>query len=223
MNGRAVIFDLDGTLIDTAPDLTRATNHVLQLNGRPAVSVDEVRGMVGRGARKLIALGFARTGAEVEPERLDELFDVFVDFYAENIAVDSRLFPGARAVLERCRDGEIALGICTNKLEGLSRRLVEKLGLAGYFGAIVGQDTVKAAKPDPRPYHEALRQLGVASARSLFVGDSEIDVRTARAAGVPIIGMSFGYTERPVSDFSPDYLAADYEELWPLIERALDS
>ena len=223
MKGHAVIFDLDGTLVDTAPDLTRATNHVLAMNGRRAVSIDDVRAMVGRGARKLIALGFARTGSEVEPDRLDELFDVFVDFYAANIAVDSRLFPGAHAVLDRCRESGIALGICTNKLELLSRRLIGQLGLEGYFGAIVGQDTVQVAKPDPRPYREALRQLGVPAARSLFVGDSEIDVQTARAAGVPIIGMSFGYTERPVSDFGPDYLAADYGELWPIIERALDS
>jgi phosphoglycolate phosphatase len=221
--GDAVIFDLDGTLVDTAPDLTRATNHVLAMNGRPAVSIDDVRAMVGHGARKLIALGFARTGSEVEPDRLDELFDVFVDFYAANIAVDSRLFPGARAVLDRCRESGIALGICTNKLELLSRRLIGQLGLEGYFGAIVGQDTVQVAKPDPRPYRETLRQLGVTPARSLFVGDSEIDVRTARAAGVPIIGMSFGYTECPVSDFGPDYLAKDYGELWPIIERALDS
>ena len=223
MTSRAVIFDLDGTLVDTAPDLTRATNHVLAMNGRRPVSVEDVRAMVGRGARKLIALGFARTGDEVDPGRLDELFTAFVDYYAANIAVDSRLFPGARVVLDRCRESGIALGICTNKLESLSRSLVGHLGVEGYFGAIVGQDTVQVAKPDPRPYHETLRQLGVPAARSLFVGDSEIDVQTARAAGVPIIGMGFGYTERPVSDFGPDYLAKDYGELWPIIERALDS
>jgi phosphoglycolate phosphatase len=223
MTNRAVIFDLDGTLVDTAPDLARATNHVLALEGRRPVDVEEVRMMVGQGARRLIARGFERTGTPVGAEHLDRLFEAFIDYYSANIAVESRLFPGALEVLERCRGEGIALGICTNKLEGLSRLLIKELGLEGFFGSIVGQDTVKAAKPDPRPYREALRQLGMTNGRSVLVGDSETDVLTARAAGVPIIGMSFGYTERPVSDFRPDHLAETYDVLWPAIVAALDS
>lgn len=223
LSARAVIFDLDGTLVDTAPDLTRATNHVLGLHGRRPVSVDEVRMMVGHGARKLIARGFARTGAEVDQGLLEELFGVFVAFYGENIAVDSKVFPGALALLDRCRRKGLALGVCTNKPERLTLALLGALRIDSYFGAVVGQDTVKVAKPDPLPYRETLRRLGMEHARSVLIGDSETDVLTARAAGVPVIGMSFGYTERPVSDFHPDYFAASYDELWPKIEAALYS
>jgi phosphoglycolate phosphatase len=223
MNTRAVVFDLDGTLVDTAPDLARATNYVLATRGRSPVSAAELRGMVGLGARQLIRRGFAATGAPVAEEDIEELFAAFLAYYAENIAIDSRPFPGSTQVLELCRDSGMRLGICTNKPEALSRALIENLGLARYFGAIVGMDTIKVAKPDPRIYGETLRRLEVNGGRTVMIGDSETDVLTARAAGVPVIGVSFGYTQKPVAEFQPDYVADSYEELWPLIERALHS
>ena len=223
MNRRAVVFDLDGTLVDTAPDLTRATNYVLGLRGRAPVSAAEVRAMVGLGARTLIRKGFAATGQPAAEQDVEELFQVFLTYYAQNIAIDSRLFPGSIEVLELCRERGLRLGICTNKPEALSRALVDSLGLSAYFGAIVGMDTIRIAKPDPRIYGETLRRLDVNGGRTVMIGNSETDVLTARAAGVPVIGVTFGYTTKPVAEFGPDYLADSYDEVWPLIERALDS
>jgi phosphoglycolate phosphatase len=218
-----VVFDLDGTLVDTAPDLTRATNHVLAMRGRRPVSNKDVREMVGLGGRTLIRRGFAATGQSVAEEEIEELFQVFLGYYARNIAVDSKLFPGSKQVLDLCRDQGMRLGICSNKPEVLSRALIDGLGLSGYFGAIVGMDTISIAKPDPRIYGETLRQLDVNGGRTVMIGDSETDVLTARAAGVPVIGVTFGYTLMPVAAFGPDYVADSYEEMWPLIERALNS
>jgi phosphoglycolate phosphatase len=223
MCAQAVVFDLDGTLVDTAPDLTRATNYVLASRGRSPVSAADVRMMAGLGARMLIRRGFAATGLPVAEEDVEELFGQFLAYYAEHIAIDSRLFPGSRKLLDLCRERGIRLGICTNKPEGLSRALIESLGLSGYFNAIVGMDTIRIAKPDPRIYGETLRRMEVNGGRTVMIGDSETDVLTARAAGVPVIGVTFGYTPKPVAEFRPDYLADSFEELWPLIERALVS
>lgn len=217
---QAVIFDLDGTLVDTAPDLTHATNHVLESEGLPAVTAAAVRSMVGLGGRMLLKRGFASHGVELEAVRLERLYERFIAYYGANICVSSAAFPGAVAMLEWCAAAGLKVGICTNKPEGLSVQLIEALGLSSHFGAIVGADTVGTAKPDPAPYHETLRQLGVSGA-SLMVGDSETDVLTARAAGVPVVGVSFGYTPRPVAEFSPDHVIDHFDDLWPILAGRL--
>src|SRR5215210_1360839 len=142
MSARAVVFDLDGTLVDTAPDLTRATNHVLALHGRKPVSNTDVKGLVGFGARALIRRGFAATGDPVEEDQIEKLFRLFLEFYAANIAIESVVYPGTKQLLDLCRESGIRLGICTNKPEALSRALIGGLGLSSYFGAIVGMDTI---------------------------------------------------------------------------------
>jgi phosphoglycolate phosphatase len=217
---KAVVFDLDGTLVDTAPDLAAATNHVLVRHGRRPVSLDEVRAMVGRGARKLIERGFAATGAPVDMAAMDDHYRLFIDHYRENIIERSRPFPGTVEVLARCRDAGFAVGICTNKIESLSVLLIERLGLSHHFGAIVGADTIGVAKPDPAPYRETVRRLRAEGA-SIMVGDSETDILTARAAGVPVIAVTFGYTDRPVEAFAPDHLAHDMETVWAHIAERL--
>jgi phosphoglycolate phosphatase len=214
---QAVIFDLDGTLVDTAPDLTLATNHVLVSAGLAPTSDQSVRTMVGRGARMLITRGFAAQGVTLEAARLEQHYVKFVEFYSKNICTHSRPFPGAVALLERCAQAGLKLGICTNKLEGLSVQLIEALGLSHRFGAIVGADSIGIAKPDPAPYRETLRRLGVEGA-SIMVGDSETDILTARAAGVPVIGVSFGYTPRPVVEYGPDHIVDHFNEIWPVLE-----
>lgn len=221
MNIRAVIFDLDGTLIDTAPDLANATNHVLARCGRRAVGLDEVRVMVGHGARALITRGFAVTGAPVEAGDLETLYGEFIAHYEANIASDSQLFPGTVELLVRCRLAGLKLGVCTNKIERLSRKLIQAMGVEFYFGAVVGSDTLGIYKPDARPYRETLRQLGVNGGDSIFIGDSETDLLTARAAGVPMIGVTFGYADKPIAELAPDYLAHHFNEVWPLIERGV--
>jgi phosphoglycolate phosphatase len=217
MKDRAVIFDLDGTLVDTAPDLMRATNHVLATLGRRPITMDQVRSFVGHGARALIARGCEATGDPVQPRAVETLYQEFVIYYAANIAEDSKAFPGLTGFLDRCKSEGLHLGVCTNKLESLSIRLLEALGLRNYFGAIVGPDTIGIAKPDPRPYFETLKRLGVRDAPSLLIGDSETDILTARAAGVPVIAVPFGYTPRPVAEYGPDRTVSHYDEMWAAV------
>ena len=220
MRNCAVIFDLDGTLVDTAPDLMLATNHVLAGAGRRAMTMAEMRAFVGHGARALISRGFAATGTPVAPAALEPLYQQFVTYYGANICQGSTIFPGLVALLQRCQAEGLKLGVCTNKLEGLSVQLLEALELKRYFGAVVGPDTLGIAKPDPAPYRETLRQLGGA-ARSVMIGDSETDILTARAAGVPVIAVPFGYTPKPVAEYGPDALVEHYDEMWAAIEKQL--
>jgi phosphoglycolate phosphatase len=219
MTDNAVIFDLDGTLVDTAPDLMAATNHVLALMKRRAISMPEVRAFVGHGAKNLIIRSMNATGDPVDDRTLDFYHAEFLRYYERNIAVDSVPFPGAIALLQRLSSNGTQLGVCTNKLEGLSVRLLEALGLSKYFGAVIGPDTINIAKPDPAPYKETLRRLG--ASRSIMVGDSETDILTARAAQVPIIAVTFGYTQQPVANFGPDHIVSHFDEMWPIIEKTL--
>jgi phosphoglycolate phosphatase len=223
MNIRAVIFDLDGTLIDTAPDLANTTNHILARCGRRAVEPDELRIMVGHGARALIAKGFAATGSPVPEGDLEGLYREFVAHYEANIAIDSQLYPGTVELLVRCRLAGLKLGVCTNKPERLSRKLIHAMGVEFYFGAVVGSDTLGVFKPDARPYRETVRQLGINGGGSILIGDSETDVLTARAAGVPVIGVTFGYADKPIAELKPDYLAHHFNDVWPVIEGQLYS
>ena len=214
---KGLIFDLDGTLVDTAPDLAAATNHVLSSEGRRPVTMDEIRVMVGQGARRLIERGFAATGAPLEPQRLEPLYKRFVDHYMDHIADESRLFPGVADLVARCRASGLALAVCTNKLEAMSVSLIAAMGLAQDFPVIIGPDTIGIAKPDPAPYLEACWRLGLEASETLMIGDSETDILTARAAGVPVIAVSFGYTDRPVASFSPDHIIDHFDEVWGLI------
>lgn len=222
MTRKAVIFDLDGTLVDTAPDLWRATNHVMSECGRRAVTLDEVRAFVGHGARKLIQRGLKATGEEYDAPAIEPLYEKFVAYYRDNIAVGSVPFPGCLALLDRLKAEGISLGVCTNKQEGLSVKLIETLGMTAYFDAIIGADTIGIAKPDPAPYREALRRMDRQGAPSLLIGDSETDVLTARAAGVPVIGVTFGYTPRPIGEFSPNSIIDRFDEAYEPIMALLE-
>ena len=218
MPDRAVIFDLDGTLVDTAPDLMRATNHVLQAMGRRAISMAEVRSFVGHGARALLTRGLAATGGLPENYDVEPDYRRFVDFYSRNIAEGSVPFPGVIRLLERLKEEGFGLGVCTNKLEGLSVQLLDALGMSRFFGSIVGPDTLGIAKPDPRPFREAVNRLGLIAPRAIMVGDSETDILTARNAGVPVIGVPFGYTPRPVEEFGPDRMISHFDEAHEAIQ-----
>jgi phosphoglycolate phosphatase len=217
MTTRAVIFDLDGTLVDTAPDLMASTNHVLaQLKRRP-ISMAEVRSFVGHGAKALIARGAAATGDALDDRTLGYAHAEFLRYYEKNIAVDSAIFPGVTELLKACEAEGFKMGVCTNKTEGLSLRLLDALDLSRYIGAVVGPDTINIAKPDPAPYLETLKRLGVAAPDSIMVGDSETDILTARAAKVPVIAVTFGYTAKPVAHYKPDYLVSHFDEIWDIL------
>jgi len=209
-----VVFDLDGTLVDTAADLHAATNHVLQSIGRDTVPLSAVRADVGFGALKLIERGMNRTGG-MEGYSLDELKEVFLEYYAKNIAEHSALFPGGEAMLRSLSDKGISLAICTNKPIKLALQLLEELGLTHYFKAITGGDSFAFKKPDPRHIIETAKMIG--DGTFVMVGDSSPDIHAAKAAGIPAIGVTYGYGDVPMADLEPDALIQSLEEVVALV------
>jgi phosphoglycolate phosphatase len=206
-----IIFDLDGTLVDTAPDLVETLNVVLRREGLPAIPYEEARLLVGAGARRMIERGLA---GEARPAAdIDRLFSDFIAYYADHVADRSRPFPGVVEALDTLAARGCRFAVCTNKLEWLSVRLLNALGLADRFIAICGQDTFAVQKPQPDALHGTLRRAGGTLHRAVMVGDSETDIATARAAGMPIIAVDFGYTEIPVAALAPDKIISHFNDL----------
>ncbi|MBL8550245.1 MAG: HAD-IA family hydrolase [Hyphomonadaceae bacterium] len=208
-----LVFDLDGTLVDSAPDIVRALNRTLDLEGLPGVSLPGVRKLIGQGARTLVERSAALSGVSFAPERLDELTNAFIEAYSAEIALESTLAPGVEAALETCAGAGAILVVCTNKLTGLSRQLLTGLGLADRFAAIVGADAVTRRKPHPEHYREAVARAGGRLERSVMVGDSAADVSTARGAEAPVILVTFGYTDTPPDMLGADALISHFSEL----------
>jgi phosphoglycolate phosphatase len=215
---RTVVFDLDGTLVDTAPDLINALNFVLDREGLPPVPLHSARNMIGAGARKLIERGLEVEGREASPAELVRLTDDFIGYYAEHIADTSRPFDG----LDRALDDLAALGcrfaVCTNKLEWLSKRLLDRLNLSSRFSAICGADTFGVSKPDPAILRQTVARAGGELSSTVMVGDAGPDIGVARRAGVPVIGVSFGYTDVPIADLKPDRVIDHMGELKAAVE-----
>jgi phosphoglycolate phosphatase len=214
-----IVFDLDGTLVDTAADLAGAMNHCLSLEGLPHLTADSVRSLVGHGARALLRRGLAAAGDDRE-ETIDRLVPEFLRFYADNIVVHSQLYPGARAVLEQLAQSGCALGVCTNKPEVLSLALMERLDLLPYFGAIFCGDTLAIRKPDPAHLLATIDKLGGTASSSVMVGDSGVDIDTAHAAQVPVIGVSFGFSTDPIETLSPTVVVHAYDEMIGALQHA---
>lgn len=213
-----VVFDLDGTLVDTAPDLCAALNHALAVLGRSGVPADDVRHMVGHGARKLLERGLAATG-DVSPDLVEAGVPSFLAFYAANIAVGSRPYPGVEAALDVLAAAGCGLAICTNKPAALSAALVTALGWDGRFAANLGFDSVPAPKPDPGHLLATIAAAGGAPATTIFVGDSIADTTTARAAAVPVVAVSFGFSDRPVVQLGADIIIDHYAALVPALRE----
>jgi phosphoglycolate phosphatase len=208
-----IVFDLDGTLAETAPDLIDTLNHVLASEGLAPVPLEAGRSLVGAGARALLERGFARAGRPLAKARLDALFVDFLSFYNAHIADKSTLYPGVEACLDRCRDAGWRVAVCTNKLEHSSNLLLEKLGVRDRFAFVCGQDTFGVAKPDPKPLLETVARAGGRVDRAVMVGDSITDIRTARAAGMPVVAVDFGYTDIPVTELGPDRVISHFDAL----------
>lgn len=201
---RAVVFDLDGTLVDSAPDLAAALNHVLSAKGVATHSLDEVRGMVGGGVSKLIERAHDAQGLTLAEGELERLAADFITYY-ETIATDKTdFYPGARETVNLLRSRGMALGVCTNKPTALSVQILRDLGMLDAFGSVVGAEPDRAKKPDPAALYEVCHTLGVAAGDALLIGDSGADVGCARAAGMPVILVSYGYTLVPVTELGAD-------------------
>ena len=205
-----VAFDLDGTLADTAPDLAASLNHALGALGREGIPPESVRHLVGHGAKALLRKGLAATG-EASEELVERGFPIFLDYYGANICNGTKAYPELEATLEALRARGVALAICTNKPERLTHQLLEALGWSTHFDAIVGGDTLPVKKPDPAPLHEALSRAG--GGRAAFVGDSIIDADAARAAQVPFVAVSFGFSDRPIEALGADAVIDSYSGL----------
>src|ERR1700733_16051274 len=208
-----IVFDLDGTLIDTAPDLISTLNLILAGEGLPPVPYDEARRMIGGGARGMIAKALDSEGRPEAKAELDRLFGAFIEHYAAHIADRSRPFPQLETTLDRLAATGHRLAVCTNKLEWLSRLLLTKLNLTRYFAAICGQDTFGVIKPDPEILWKTILRAGGEPADAIMIGDSGTDVRTARAGQVPVIAVDFGYSEVPIATLQPDRIISSYGEL----------
>jgi phosphoglycolate phosphatase len=213
-----IVFDLDGTLIDTAPDLIETLNFILAKHGLPTVPYDVARPLIGGGARGMIERALIVEGRSATPADVDRLYTPFVAHYAEHIADRSRPFPLLELALDRLTAEGHRLAVCTNKLEWLSKRLLNTLSLSARFAAICGQDTFGIQKPDPRMFWQTVIRAGGEPAQAIMVGDSITDIRTARAAKAPIVGVDFGYTDVPMASLGPDRLIASYAELTAAID-----
>ncbi|OQW60701.1 MAG: phosphoglycolate phosphatase [Proteobacteria bacterium SG_bin9] len=215
-----VVFDLDGTLVDTAPDLVGALNAILERNGIPPVPPQAARKLIGAGARALLERGLERDGRAVDADTLNRMVQDFIAYYADNIAVRSKPFDGLIAALDILAERGCRFAVCTNKLEWLSKRLLDELDLSKRFAAICGADTFGVSKPDPTILRQTVARAGGDMSSTIMVGDAGPDVGVARRAGVPVIGVDYGYTEVPIRDLSPDIVISHLNELPSAVQLA---
>jgi phosphoglycolate phosphatase len=213
-----IVFDLDGTLVDTAPDLISALNFILEREGMPPVPLHAARTMIGAGARRLLERGLDLDGRAASVADIDRLTVDFIDYYAAHIADASRPFEGLEAALDDLAMRGYRFAVCTNKLEWLSKLLLDRLGLSARFSAICGADTFGVSKPDPAILRETVARAGGQLSSAIMVGDAGPDVGVARRAGIPVIGVTFGYTEVPMAELKPDRLIDRMSQLGQAVE-----
>jgi phosphoglycolate phosphatase len=216
-----LVFDLDGTLVDSAPDLLATLDAILPRHGFQPLADRSLRDGIGHGARHLIEYALHRQRQEVDGVTLDVMHRDFLDHYEANICVESRVYPGVTALLDRFAAAGWIFGVCTNKLEFLSRHVLAALGIEDRFAAICGGDTFATRKPHPAHLLGTIAAAGGKPEVALMIGDSRPDLDTARSAGVPIIGVSYGYTPVPMAELGPDLLIDCFDELTPAMARKL--
>lgn len=208
-----LVFDLDGTLIDTAPDLVDTLNVVFAREGMASVPYETARNLIGGGARAMIARGVEAEGRVLSPAKLEQMFADFIEHYTEHVADRSRPFPGLLDALDTLAAKGYRFAVCTNKLERLSVLLLDALALSRRFATICGQDTFGIQKPDPEVLRRTIKAAGGNPQHAIMIGDSGTDIRTARAAGLPVIAVDFGYSERPVAELNPDRVISHFAQL----------
>jgi len=219
---RCVIFDLDGTLADTAGDLIAAANAALGVMGHgPQLVVGADDATAFRGGRAMLRLAAERMGHD-EGEALAEAgYELLLEAYGNALDTHTTLYPGAMEAVSRLKANGIAVGICTNKPEALAEALLSRLGIRGEFASMIGADTLPVRKPDAAPFFEAVSRAGGAAERSILVGDTATDRETARAAGRPCVLVTFGPTGRAVADLGPEALLDHFDELDAVIDRLI--
>ncbi|MCW5752572.1 MAG: phosphoglycolate phosphatase [Alphaproteobacteria bacterium] len=219
MSRDAILFDLDGTLVDSAPDLHQSLNFVLARLGRPAIQLDEVRAMVGDGVRVLLERSLAATGGGIESARFEQAMADYLVHYEAHLADLSRPFPAVAETLARLRAAGKRLAVCTNKPHAFSVSLLRQLGLADHFDAVLGGDSLPVRKPDPGHLLGTLAAIGREPPQAVMIGDSRNDVAAARNAGVPVIAVSFGYTVTPPRELGADLVIDHFDELAGALDR----
>lgn len=213
MDSPLLVFDLDGTLVDSAPDLIATLGAILPRFGFAADRDPSLRDGIGHGARHLIEYALHRQRAEVDAETLDAMHRSFIEHYEANICVETRLNPGLRDLLDRFAAAGWIFAVCTNKLEGLSRLVLRELGVEDRFVVVCGGDSFPHRKPDPAHLLDTIAAAGGTSRRAIMIGDSRTDLDTARAANVPVVGVTFGYTPVPMAELMPDLLIESFDDL----------
>ncbi len=208
-----MVFDLDGTLADTAPDIIGTLNVLLARDGLPPVPIQAARELVGMGARKLLKRGFSYHHQDLNDARCEELFHEFISIYETRLADESFLFGGVLAALNRLKEAGYSLAVCTNKGETQARLFLEKMGIVDFFAAICGGDTFEVNKPHPDHLTRTIILAGGNHRYAVLVGDSETDIKTAKAANIPVIAVPFGYTPIPVHELNPDAIISHFDEI----------
>ena len=221
-----ILFDLDGTLVDTAPDLMHAHNHVRKKFGYPTKSTEQIRNLVGRGAGAMIGRSIwgqaKKEFSRVNDEKIkNKMVSEFLQFYGKNIINESTLINGVKEFLKWCKRKNISMAVCTNKQEYLSNDLLRKIGIYDYFEYIAGSDTFDYCKPDPRHLTSVVEILDGDLARTIMIGDSETDANAAKAAGIPIILLEDGYTEKNIDEIYHNHLIRDFIGIEKTISKYL--
>lgn len=216
-----IVFDLDGTLVDTAPDLLDSLNHSLLAGGVEQTDRTELQGFIGHGGKVMIERAYKAQRKPLDTDEHTRLLAVFMDHYTLNIPGQSLPYPGVVAALDRFSAAGFLMAVCTNKFEGNAKSLIQALDLTRYFAAITGQDTFAFRKPDPRHLTETIALAGGDSAMAVMVGDSRTDIDTAKAAGIPVVAVDFGYTDRHVREFEPSKIISHFDELTVGLAQAL--
>ena len=223
MSTPTIVFDLDGTLVDTAPDLIGSLNVLFAREGLKPISLEDGPRIIGGGIKRLIERGLAREGQKFMPAHVDALYQDYLAYYAQHIADRSRAFPGVTAALDALAARNSRLAICSNKLAWLSERLLDTLGLRSRFAVICGPDTFGVQKPDREVLRRTVLAAGGTVGAAVMIGDSGTDIATARAAGVPVVAVDFGYTDVPVSVLKPDLIISHFDQLPTAVAGLLDA
>jgi len=221
-----ILFDLDGTLVDTAPDLMRAHNHVMKKFGYPTKSTEEIRNLVGQGAGAMLGRSIwgqaKKEFGKVQDEKIKkDMVKDFVDFYGKNIVNESKLINGVKEFLIWCREKKIVMGVCTNKQEHLAIDLLKKIGIYSFFDYVAGHNTFEYCKPDPRHLTSVIEILGGDTKKSLMIGDSETDANAAQNAGIPVILLEDGYTEKNTTEIYHNHLIKDFVDIEKIVVKYL--